>query len=151
MDQLESPKGLNIHPKVHKAAQDHKDCRTRLPWRSFKSRVRPRPSQRPRWARGRPAGLAVTTVKKSQLPTYSRRGSEPLSERRWTRCGIPRPAGLGEAGRHHMEAPQAGVWRGSQAQLYYLLSTDATYSNRQNRPWEGYKRRHHPSLQHTTL
>ena len=49
------------------------------------------------------------------------------------------PAGLGEVGRPHMEAPQARVWRGNQAQLYYLLSTDATCSNRQNRPWEGYK------------
>ena len=48
-----------------------------------------------------------------QLPTDSRRGSEPLSERRWTHGGIPRPAGLGEAGRPHMEAPQARVWHGS--------------------------------------
>ena len=57
MDQLESPGCLNIHPKVHKAAQDHKDCRNPLPWRLPKSRARTRPSQRPRWARGRLAGL----------------------------------------------------------------------------------------------
>ena len=50
-------KGFNIHPKIHKATQQHKYCKNPLPWRMSKSRAKPRPSQRPRGARGRPAGL----------------------------------------------------------------------------------------------
>ena len=139
MVQLDTPKGFNIHPKNYKTGQHQKYFSNPLSWRMYKGRVKPWQNQRPRWARGRSAGLAIATANRNQLPTDSKRGSEPLFERRWTRGGIPRPTGLGEAGRPHMEAPQAGVWRGGQVQLYYLLSTDATCSNHKNRPWEGYK------------
>ena len=61
----------------------------------------------------RPAGLARARVDVKQLSTDSRRGSEPMPERRWTRGSIPRPAGLGEAGRPHLEASEVGSWRGS--------------------------------------
>ena len=61
----------------------------------------------------RPAGLATTKPARTQLSTDSRKGSELLSERRRPHGGNPRPAGLGEAGRPHLEASQAEVWRGS--------------------------------------
>ena len=57
MVQLETPKGLNIHLKIHKAAQVHKYSENPLPWRLHKTSAEPLPSQRPRWAKGRPAGL----------------------------------------------------------------------------------------------
>ena len=87
--------------------------------------VKHRQNQRPRWARGRPAGLAIATVNRNQLPADSRRRLEPLSERRWTRGGIPRPASLGEAGRPHLAASEALPWRVRQAQLTYLCATNA--------------------------
>ena len=64
-------------------------------------------------ASSRPAGLATTKPARTQLSTDFREGLEPLSER-WRPCGSnPRPAGLGEAGRPHLEASQAEVWHGS--------------------------------------
>ena len=56
MVQLDTPKRFNIHPKIHKAAQEHKYFKNPLPQRMYKSRAKPQSSQRPRWARGRPAG-----------------------------------------------------------------------------------------------
>ena len=110
---MDTPKGFNIHPKSHKTAQDIKYFSNPLPWRTYKSRVKPRQNRRPKWARGRAADLALARVEPKQLPTISRRRSEPLSEGRWP-CGeIPRLAGLGVAGRPHLEASQAKVWRGS--------------------------------------
>ena len=85
------------------------------------------------------AGLAIATANRNQLPTNSKRGSEPLSERRWTPGGIPRPAGLGEVGRPHLEASRSGSWCGSYAQPSYLLSTDATCNTGRELTLEGYK------------
>ena len=74
----------------------------------------------------RPAGLAIATVNRNQLSIDTRRGSEPLSERRRPRGGNPRPAGVGEAGQPHFARSQAPAsWR-RQAHRPYLLSTDAT-------------------------
>jgi len=39
--QLDTPKGFNIHPKVHKAAQGHKYFKNPLPWKMHKSRAKP--------------------------------------------------------------------------------------------------------------
>ena len=61
----------------------------------------------------RPTGLARARIDVKQLSTASRSKSEPLSKSRWPRGRIPRPAGLGEAGRLHLEAPHAGSWHGS--------------------------------------
>ena len=44
-----------------------------------------------------------------------------------------------QAGRPHMEAPRAGSWRGSKAQLSFLLSTDATCNTGRESTLEGYK------------
>ena len=55
----------------------------------------------------RPAGLARACVDVKQLSTASRSKSEPLSKSRWPRGRIPRPAGLGEAGRPHLAAARA--------------------------------------------
>ena len=87
----------------------------------------------------RPAGLAQARVKLKQLSTVSRRRSEPLFESRWPCSGIPRPAGLGVAGRPHLEASRAGSWRGSYAQLSYLLSTDATCNTSREPTLDDYK------------
>ena len=62
---------------------------------------------------GRPAsprlaGLARARVDVKELSTTSRSKSEPLSKGQWPLGRIPRPAGLGEAGRPHLEASQAG-------------------------------------------
>jgi hypothetical protein len=54
---LDTPKGFNIHPKIHKTAQDQIYFGNPLPWRRrHKSRAESRQTQRPRWARGRPDG-----------------------------------------------------------------------------------------------
>ena len=71
--QLDTLKDFNIHPKIHKTAQDQIYFGNPLPWRRHKSRAESRQNQRPRWARGRPAGLAHATTNRSQLPTDSRR------------------------------------------------------------------------------
>ena len=99
MVQMDTPKGFNIHPKKYKTAQDQKNFSNPLSWRLYKGRVKSRQNQRPRWARGRPAGLATAAIGQTQLSTDSRKGSEPLSERRRPRGGNPRPAGQGEASR----------------------------------------------------
>jgi len=111
--QMDTPKGFNIHPKNYKTAQDQKNFSNPLPWRLYKGSAKSWQNQRPKWARGRPAGLATAAIRQTQLSTDSKEGSEPLSERRRPRGGNPRPAGLGEVGRPHMEASQAEVWRGS--------------------------------------
>ena len=60
-----------------------------------------------------PAGLGVPPRGRRLLDN----GSDPLLESvdSWLRTvvAVARPAGLGEAGRPHMEASQAEVWRGS--------------------------------------
>ena len=142
---MDTPKGINIGPKTHKAAQDQEESSNPLPWRMHKGRTKPRQSQRPRWARGRLAGLALATAKQNQLPTDSWRGSEPLSKRRWPHGGTPRPAGptwkplrlgLGvEAKHNHLTCFQPT-----------LPTIPASY-----RPWKTIKGGHQPSLQHTPL
>ena len=101
---------IGIDSRTHKAAQYQEGISDPLPWRKHKYRVRRRCNRGPRWARGRPAGLAHARVEPKQLPTASRRRSEPLSKSRWPHGRIPRPAGLGEAGR-----PPSGPTRASVA------------------------------------
>ena len=85
----------------------------------------PEPSQsqagRPR--RGRPASNYHRWSYATS--TYFERRSRASLQRRWPRGHIPRPAGLGEAGRPHMAAAAALPWHGRQAQRTYLRATDA--------------------------
>ena len=75
-----------------------KELQHPLPWRLYKGSAKSWQNQRPKWARGRPAGLATAAIGQTQLSTDSREGSEPLSESRRQRGGNPRPAGLRPAG-----------------------------------------------------
>ena len=86
------------------------------PMNNVLERQRPEPSQsqadRPR--RGRPASNYLHWS--HATATDLRRRSRASLQRRWPRDGIPRPAGLGEAGWPHLAAPAALPWRGRQAQ-----------------------------------
>ena len=60
--------------------------------------------------------------------TDFRRRSRASTQRQWPNGDIPRPAGLGEAGRPHLVASDALPWRERQAQLPHLHTTDAQLS-----------------------
>ena len=91
-------------------------------------RRRPEPSQsqadRPR--RGRPASNYLRWSH-ATAPDL-RRESRASTQRRWPDGRIPRPVGLGEAGRPHLVASGALPWRERQAQLPYLCTIDAQLS-----------------------
>ena len=94
----------------------------------------PRESQADRPRRGRPASncrcWSYATV------TDLKRRSRASLQRQWPRGHIPRPAGLGEAGRPHSAASQAPASRGNQAQP---PATDATCFTCSEPTLEGYK------------
>jgi hypothetical protein len=78
------------------------------------------------WAEQEPGRLAPNRHRWSHTTsTNFKRRSRASLQRRWPRCHIPRPAGLGEAGQPHLAAFAALPWRGRQAQRTYLRATDA--------------------------
>ena len=128
------PKGLN-QVELSPNPMTTRRFRTQLHLRSnvgleinVLEQQKPKPSQsqagRPR--RGRPAsnchrwGYATSTDSKKR--------SRASTQRQWPGGRIPRPAGLGEAGRAHLAASEVLPWRGRQAQLNYLRATDAQRS-----------------------
>ena len=88
----------------------------------------PEPSQsqagRPR--RGRPTSNCHRWSYATS--TDPKRRSRASLQRRWPLGHIPRPDGLGEAGRAHLAASATLHWRGRQAQQTYLCATDAQSS-----------------------
>ena len=84
---------------------------------------RPEPSQS---QAGRPASNCFRWS--HAIAIDFRRRCRASTQRRWPDGHIPRPAGLGEAGRPHLAATDALPWRERQAQLPYLRATDAHLS-----------------------
>ena len=74
-------------------------------------------SQADRPRRGRPASNYLSWS--HATATDFRKESRPSTQRWWPDGRIPRPAGLGEAGRPHLAASDALPWRERQAQLPY--------------------------------
>ena len=91
--------------------------------KSMQREPEPSQSQAGRPRRGRPAFNCRRWSYATSID--SERRSKASTQRRWPRGHIPRPAGLGEAGRPHMTASAALPWRGRQAQRTYLRATDA--------------------------
>jgi len=118
--------------RTHKSAQT--DMQTSDPplWTNNKRGVQRRHNGGSRCVRERPTGLREagrpsTCTRRSQAThTDTMRRSGASRRRRWPDGHIPRPAGLVEAGWPHLEATQVQPSRGRQAQLPYLLTTDAT-------------------------
>ena len=89
-------------------------------------RPEPSQSQAGQPGRSRPASNCLRWC--HTTATDFRKRSRVSTQRRWPDGHIPRPAGLGEAGRPHLAASDALPWRERQAHLTYLRATDTQLS-----------------------
>ena len=109
----------NDNPKIQNPTQLEEQCG---PCKQRARATEARAELKP----GRPASNCIRWS--HATATDFRRRSRASTQRRWQDGHIPRPAGLGEAGRPHQAASTALPWRGRQAQLPYLRATNAQLS-----------------------
>ena len=116
MVQLETPKGLNIHPKVNCQPKITKISRTHFPGECSRAeqglgQVRGRDGpEGGRPASPRPAGLGILTRGHRPSDSGSDHSLEAVGS--WSRVGfaVARPAGLGEAGRPPSSPSRPLTW-----------------------------------------